>query len=81
MNPHGLPHQILNLARLPVPPPSPVESIKRNGAGGIRTHDPQTASLMLSQLSYGPMNAAHILTAIRLFFNRPEFCKIIPSEA
>ena len=54
----GLPHRILNPARLPVPPPEPKDRLRGNswtsGAEGNRTPDLLNAIQALSQLSYGP---------------------------
>ena len=64
----GCPHRILNPARLPIPPPEPLdpsraESARRsrcrlepiNGAEGSRTPDLLNAIQALSQLSYSPI--------------------------
>ena len=57
--PRGLPHRILNPARLPIPPPEQPVSRRyldedTDGAEGSRTPDLLNAIQALSQLSYGP---------------------------
>ena len=49
--PRGYPHKILNLARLPIPPP------EQSGAEGARTPGLLNAIQALSQLSYSPTAA------------------------
>ena len=50
LNPHGVTHQILSLARLPIPPLS--RTLNKNGEPcRDRTYDPLIKSQLLYQLS------------------------------
>ena len=62
--PRGYPHKILNLARLPIPPPEQASArMARRGSGaeGSRTPGLLNAIQALSQLSYSPRNQTRVV--------------------